>query len=247
MERQCQGAKDRVEPIKVLLGDDHTMFREGLAKLLTSYDDIEIMGTSDNGPQVVEMARREKPDVVVMQIETPIEQTIRSIREILEISPQPKIAIVTMFANPYYVRKVLDQGASAYLMKSAGVEDLIDAVRNVTSHRAPEKNKLVVGISREALEMAEGRSGHTLTKREMEILLMAARGLSNHRIAKSLEIEETTVKRHLANIYQKTGVSSRGEAVNKAISEGWISLPEIVRATEGKTRLDKNPSALPHP
>lgn len=225
------GGNAPVKPIRVLLGDDHTMFREGLASLLDSEKELEVVGSSNNDSQVVKLAKDKKPDVVVMQIETPIDRARQNVQEIMDISPPPKIAIVTMFANPYYVRDMLKHGASGYLMKSACAQDLVDAIKTVAAdHRDPEESKVVVGIPRESLQKVEGSSGHVLTDREMEILLMAARGFSNARIAESLNIQETTVKRHLSNIYQKMDVSSRGEAVNEAIREGWISLPEIAQA-----------------
>ncbi len=233
MENRTEG-NGPVNPIRVLLGDDHTMFREGLASLLASERELKVVGSTNNDSQVVELAKEKKPDVVVMQIETPIDRARKNVQEILDISPSPKIAVVTMFANPYYVRDMLKHGASGYLMKSASAKDLVDAIKAVVAdHRDPEESKVIVGIPREKLQKAEGSSGHVLTDREMEILLMAARGFSNARIAKSLNIQETTVKRHLSNIYQKMNTTSRGEAVSEAIREGWISLLEIAQATEG--------------
>ena len=119
----------------------------------------------------------------------------------------------------------MKMGASAYLIKSASVEHLVGAVRAAVFD--PEGENVVVGMPLEMLEETEDGSGGVLSVREMEILLLTARGLSNRQLAASLRLSEATVKRHLANIYPKMGVSSRGEAVRKALSEDWITIQQI--------------------
>ena len=213
--------------VRVLLADDHTLFREGLAGSLATYgEDVEIVGAIPNDEEAVALAEREKPDVVIMQIERPIEKAKEKISRLLSLSPRPQVLIVTMFGDPHYMHELLGSGASAYLLKDARVEELIEVIRRVTTN-PDEANHMVVGIPREALEVPEVDSQDVLSDREMEVLLLAAHGLSNRRIARSLHISEATVKRHLANIYPKMGVSSRGEAVKKALQEGWISIREI--------------------
>ncbi|MGB3681909.1 MAG: response regulator transcription factor [Rubrobacteraceae bacterium] len=219
------------KPTRVVLADDHTMFREGLAGLLASHEGIEVVGSGPNGPEVLALAEREKPDMVIMQIETPLQKGKENLSRVLAISPRPKVLIVTMFENPRYVRDFLKLGASAYLMKSADVEDLAGAIRSVAQDTG-QTDDIVVGIPQEALEMSVDGFREVLTDREMEVLLLAARGLSNRRIASSLYLSEATVSRHLANIYSKMGVGSRTQAAKKALAEGWVSIPEIVGETE---------------
>jgi DNA-binding NarL/FixJ family response regulator len=147
-----------------------------------------------------------------------------------EVSPPPKVVIVTMFEDPLYVRELMSVGASAYLVKSASAEHLIAAVRAAVFD--PNGENVVVGMPREMLEKTERGADGTISARELEILLLAARGLSNRQIAKKINVAESTVKRHLANAYNKMEVSSRGEAVRKALSEDWITIHEITQEDE---------------
>ncbi len=218
-------------PVRVILGDDHTMFREGLARLLADYEEVEVIGSSPNGAEVVALAEREKPDLVIMQIEQPIERGKEVLSRVLDLSPRPKVIILTMFEHPLYVRDFLKLGASAYLMKSAEVEDLAGAIRAV-AQGAEEAQNIVLGISEEALALSADGYRDVLTEREMEVLLLAARGHTNRQIAGLLRLSEATVRRHLANIYPKMKVGSRTEAAKKALAEGWISIPDIAEETE---------------
>ena len=217
-------------PIKVLLADDHTLFREGLAGLLADYGSLEIVAEVPNDGVALTLAQEHKPNVVVMQVQMPFERAKESLLKMREISPPPKVVIVTMFEDPHYVRELMSLGASAYLIKSASVEHLIGAVRAAVFD--PKGENVIVGMPREMVEEARDGSGGVLTAREMEILLLAARGLSNRRMASALRLSEATVKRHLANIYPKMDVSSRGEAVRKALSEDWITIQEITEEDE---------------
>ena len=217
-------------PIKVLLADDHTLFREGLAGLLADYGSLEIVAEVPNDGVALTLAQEHKPNVVVMQVQMPFERAKESLLKMREISPPPKVVIVTMFEDPHYVRELMSLGASAYLIKSASVEHLIGAVRAAVFD--PKGENVIVGMPREMVEEARVGSGGVLTAREMEILLLAARGLSNRRMASALRLSEATVKRHLANIYPKMDVSSRGEAVRKALSEDWITIQEITEEDE---------------
>ncbi len=195
-------------PIKVLLADDHTLFREGLAGLLAAHGGLEIVGEVSNDEGALALAQEKKPDVIIMQVQMPFERAKESLGKMRESSPRPKVVIVTMFEEPRYVRELMNLGASAYLIKSASVDHLIGAVRAAVFD--PKGEHVVVGMPREMLEKVPDGSGGVLSAREMEVLLLTARGLSNRRIASSLRLSEATVKRHLANIYPKMGVGSRG-------------------------------------
>lgn len=219
-DRNASGA------IKILLADDHTMFREGIASVLDGYSGMEVVGQSSNDEGAVGLARLTKPDVVLMQVQMPISRAKENLLRIRgEVDPPPKVAIVTMLEDPHYVRELMEIGVSAYIVKSASAEHLVAAVR--TAILDPMSKNVVIGMPREILEEAEGGSGGMLSARELEILLLAARGLSNHQIAKSLGVAEGTVKRHLSNIYEKLDVRSRGEATKKALSEEWITIQDV--------------------
>jgi DNA-binding NarL/FixJ family response regulator len=209
----------------VLLADDHTLFRRGLARLLASHEGLEIIAQVPNDQEALRLAQQEKPDVVVMQVQMPFERAKESLLKMRHISPAPKVVIVTMFEEPRYVRELMELGASAYLLKSASVEHLTGAVRAAVFD--PKGHHVVVSMPRGMLEGVEEGSRGVLTAREMEILVLVARGLSNRQIASALRLSEDTVKRHLANAYPKMGVVSRGEAVRKALFEHWITIEDI--------------------
>ncbi len=209
----------------VLLADDHTMFREGLAKLLTDYGGLEVVGETANGDGAVALAREKKPDVVIMQVQMPFEQARESLDKMREIEPPPKVIIVTMFEDPVMMRAFLRLGASGYVLKSSSTTQLVSAIRAAAF--APEEGNVVLGMPRTMLEEAEGGSEGVLSIRELEILLLAARGLSNRQIAARVHLTEGTVKRHLSNSYHKMGVGSRGEAARKALQQDWITVGEI--------------------
>ncbi len=212
--------------IKILLADDHTMFREGIASVLDGSSSMEVVGQSSNGEGAVGLARLTKPDVVLMQVQMPISRSKENLLRMRgEVDPPPKVIIVTMLEDPHYVRELMEVGVSAYIVKSASAEHLVAAVR--TAVLDPMSKNVVVGMPLEILEEAEGGSGGVLSARELEILLLAARGLSNHQMAKSLGVAEGTIKRHLSNTYEKMGVRSRGEATRKALSEEWITIQDV--------------------
>jgi DNA-binding NarL/FixJ family response regulator len=216
--------------IRALLADDHTMFRQGLATLLASYEGVEVVAETTNDEGAVTLAQENKPDVVIMEVQMPPERAKENLKRMREVSPPPKVIIVTMFEDPRYVRELMSVGASAYLVKSSSVEHLLAAIR--TAVFDPKAENVVVGIPRGMLEKTESGANGTVSARELEILLLAARGLSNRQIAKKINVAEATIKRHLANAYNKMEVGSRGEAVRKALSEEWITIREITQEDE---------------
>jgi len=217
--------QDDTRPIKVLLADDHTMFRQGLASILASYGGMEIVAEVNNDQEALSLARQERPDVVIMQVQMPFERAKESLREMRSASPSPKVVVVTMFEQPRYVRELMELGATAYLVKSASVEHLIAAVHAAVFD--PASRNVVVGMPPSMLEGTQEGVDSVLSARQLEILLLAARGLSNYQIASRIQIAEGTVKRHLANVYNKMEVGSRIEAVRKALSEEWITIQEV--------------------
>lgn len=224
-------------PRRVLLADDHTMFREGLAGLLASYGGLEVIAEVPNDEQAVEIARYQKPDVVIMQVQVPFARSVESLAQMRRITPPPKVIIVTMFEDPRTMRELLKVGASAYVLKSASSRHLIGAVRAAVFD--PLAENVVVGMPREALEEAVEGTGGVLTARQLEILLLASRGMSNHQIAASLHLADGTVKRHLADAYKKMDVNSRGEAARKALKEEWITISDVTEETEEESEEER--------
>jgi DNA-binding NarL/FixJ family response regulator len=206
--------------IRVLLADDHAMFRQGVSEMLSTDGEIEVVGEAENGQEAVALARRLEPDVVLLDVEMPGMGAKEAMEIMLGNSPSPRVIIVTMHDDPGLVRELIGLGASAYLVKSATIEELHTAVHTAASSTARD-----VIIRPETLENPAAADG--ISGRELEVLLMVARGMSNQQIAVSLHLSEATIKRHLANIYPRIGVSSRGEAVRMALSKEWIRPRDI--------------------
>ena len=209
--------------IKVLLVDDHALFREGVAEIFDAEDDMQVVGEAENGLEAVTLAAKETPDVVILDVEMPVMGAEMAIGRILRASPSSKVLMLTMYDEPRLVRKLLALGAHGYIVKNATREELVAAVRTV--YRVD--NRVVLSVSRNTADRLEGAEKSLLSSRELEVLLLAARAMSNSQIASYLHISEGTVKRHLTNIYAKLGVSSRADAAKKALTSGLITFRDL--------------------
>jgi DNA-binding NarL/FixJ family response regulator len=205
--------------IRVLLVDDHALFREGLAEIFAAEDDVRVVGEAGDGDEAVALAQRERPDVVLLDVEMRGPGPEETLRRMLRVSPSSKVVVLTMHDEPRLVRSLLGIGARAYVVKSATCEELLAAVRTV----ARDPDRIVLSVSRDTLERLEGRDDGLLSSRELEVLTLVAGGMSNARIASQLHISEGTVKRHLTNFYAKLGVASRTDAVHKAVSADLVA------------------------
>ena len=212
-------------PTRVLLADDHTLFREGMAGLLASYGALEVVGETANDDGAVAIARETKPDVVIMQVQMPPEKAKRALDQMRAISPAPKVVVVTMFEDPRMMRELLRLGASAYLLKSASSRQLIGAVRAAVLD--PRGENVVVGMPRSALTDSDEDSSGVLSARQLEILLLSSRGPCNRQISARIHIAEATVQRHLADTYRKTEVNPPSEAARKELQEEWITIGDV--------------------
>lgn len=204
------------------------MVREGMAEMLDLHDDIEVVAQAADGREAIELARETQPDVAILDVEMPVMGAQATLKRLREFKAPPKAIIVTVFADPRLVRELLGLGASAFLAKSASSQDLIATVRSVARPRLGEEDNVIVSVPRADFD-APAPSENLLSRREAEVLKLAARGSGNKEIAGSLHLSETTIKRHLSNVYDKLGVRTRGEAVSRAVSEGWISSWDIAR------------------
>src|SRR5829696_3260603 len=225
-EGEKQGTQRR--PVRVLLADDHSMFREGLAGMLASSyaEEVEVVGKTDTGEEAVALAQKVSPDVVIMQVDEKLETAKETLSQILLVdsTSPPKLIILTMFEEPRILREVMKLGPNTFV-KSASVEELLSAMRTTVGD--PTGENVVMVMPQGALEASEDGAGQdVLTKRELEVLVLAARGMNNRQIAHHLGLTAGPVKRHLANIYPKMGVSSRGEAVRKALGNEWLTVHE---------------------
>jgi DNA-binding NarL/FixJ family response regulator len=216
--------KEEDDRIKVLLVDDHALFREGVAEMLNVAEGIQVVGEAENGLEAIALAAEQQPDVVLLDVEMPVMGAEKAIGQILHASPSSKVLVLTMYDEPRLVRKLLALGAHGYLVKNATREELLAAVRTV--HRV--ENRVVLSVSRNTAERLEGGpQKRVLSRRESEVLLLTMRAMSNSQIASQLHISEGTVKRHLTNIYAKLGVSSRTNAAKQALISGLVTFREI--------------------
>ncbi len=209
--------------IKVLLVDDHALFREGVVEIFAAEDDMRVVGEAENGAEGIALAEVEKPDVVLLDVEMPVMGAEGAIEGILRVSPSSKVLVLTMYDEPRLVRRLLALGAHAYIVKNATREELIAAVRTV--HRV--EDRIVLSVSRGTADRLEGAERGTLSRRELEVLLLTVRAMSNKQIASGLGISEGTVKRHLTNIYAKLGVTSRADAAKQAFTSGLITFRDL--------------------
>lgn len=211
---------------RVHLADDHTMFREGLEAILASYDGMEVVGRTGTGRKAADRVRETKPDVVVTELDMQLKTAEEIISGIRGASPGSRIVVLTLWDNARYLGALARMGIDALVHKSSTSEELV-AVIEAASLRPGGGRNAVVALPRALMERMDGGPDGGLTGRELEIVVLAARGLSNRAMAERLHVAEGTVKRHLANVYDKAGVRTRNEAVRKAISEQWISIHEI--------------------
>jgi len=210
-----------MSPIRVLIADDHPVFRFGMRALLDAESDIEVLGEATTGEQAVEMATSLKPDLVLMDINMPGIHGIEATRQVLDRDPNIGVLIVTMIEDDT-VLAALRAGARGYLLKGAEGEETLNAIRTVASGGSvfsPRVADRVIGFMA-GTTPASKRPFPDLTEREFEILEMMARGLTNTAIANRLVISEKTVRNYVSTIFKKMQVTSRGEAIAKAHQTG---------------------------
>jgi DNA-binding NarL/FixJ family response regulator len=210
-----------VKPIRVVIADDHPVFRFGMRALLDAEPDIEVLDEATTGEQAVEMAVSLKPDLVLMDINMPGIHGIEATRQVLEHDPSIGVLIVTMIEDDT-VLAALRAGARGYLLKGAEGEETLNAIRTVASGGSvfsPKVADRVLGFM-VGTTAASHRPFPDLTEREFEILEMMARGLTNTAIANRLVISEKTVRNYVSNIFKKIQVTSRGEAIALAHQAG---------------------------
>jgi DNA-binding NarL/FixJ family response regulator len=207
-------------PIRIVIADDHPLVRSGLTGLLASQPDFEVVGEAANGREAVAVAQRTKPDVVLTDLRMPELDGVGAIREMCALVPAPKILVLTTYDTDADILRAVEAGATGYLLKETPREELFGAIRATASGKSvlsPSVASRLVGRARESGERA-------LSAREIEVLMLVARGTSNKLIARDLEISETTVKTHLLHIFSKLGVDDRTAAVTTAVERGIIRL-----------------------
>jgi DNA-binding NarL/FixJ family response regulator len=207
------------EAISVVLVDDHTLFREGVAELLTSEETLHVVAQGSDGVEALALVTEHRPDVVLVDVEMPGPGARATVSRLRQEHPNTRVIVLTMHDKPELIRELLDQGASAFLVKTITCLELIAAVRSV----ATSQGNVLLSVSRSTVNQLDNSSPSTaLSTRELEVLRLAALAMSNAQIGKRLFITEGTVKRHLTNIYTKLGATSRVDAIRKATAARLI-------------------------
>lgn len=214
------------EEIRILVGDDHTLFREGIIEILAREPDLSVVAEASSGSAAIAEARLTSPDVVVLDVEMPGPSAEEIIKLLHRTVPSLRIVVLTMHDDPGLIRRLMTAGAHAYVVKGAGRAELLGAIRGVIS----SDEHVVIWASRDSMARLREPAASPLSSRELEVLTAVSAGLSNAQIAARLFITEGTVKRHLTNIYMKLEVTTRMNAINKAIAMGLIAPKEPRRS-----------------
>ena len=217
--------------IKILIADDHAVVREGTRQILEQEADMDVVAEAADGEEAVRLAGSSKPDVAIIDIAMPKLDGIEATKQIKTLYPAIAVLILTVYDDDQFVFSLLEAGAAGYLMKSVRGSELIEAVRAVYVG----ESVLHPAIARKVLNRFVPVSGQpqrqkpaeVVSEREMEILKLATRGLSNQDIANELCLSLRTVQAHLGHIFNKLKVGSRTEAVVRALKDGWITLDDI--------------------
>lgn len=218
-----------MDPIRVLLADDHTLFRKGVRMLLDQMPGIDVVSEAASGGEVVSQARELVPDVILMDIKMPEMNGIEATRSILQENPHIRVILVTMFDDPESVFSGIRAGARGYVLKEAEPEALsraIEAANRGEVILCPIiAGRVLDHFAREPEGQQPGLPYEQLTQRELEVLQLAAEGLANKEIAGRLIISEKTAKNHIANIFSKLQVNDRTQAILYARRKGLVQMP----------------------
>lgn len=219
--------------IDVLIADDHHLVRAGLAALVRNEEDMNVVGEAGDGIEAVEMAKTMRPNVVLMDISMPRMDGFEATAHITSLQQPPRVLVLTQYEQEEYIKRVVQVGASGYILKSSVVEDLRRAIRTVArgeQYFASNVSKVMIeSFVRTATGAAVNRAAITLTPRETEILQYIVDGQTNHQIAKKLHISVRTVEFHRANLTEKIGVRDTAGLVKYAIQRKMVSIgvPEV--------------------
>ncbi|MFF5212088.1 response regulator [Streptosporangium sp. NPDC000396] len=211
------------EPTRILLVDDHMLFRQGLQELLDTYQNLTVVGAAANSEQAIRLVEESRPDVVLLDVSIPGDEVTVTAQRILDRSPQSRVIVLSMYDDPQLVQAVLALGVNGYLLKSISRDELVAAICTVMT----DPGRVVLSVSRISMEYVSQTTTVMLSEREREVLLLVAHAFSNAQIANRLSISQGTVKRHLRNIFGKLGAVSRIDAVNKAVASSMIRLSEM--------------------
>ena len=211
--------------IRILTVDDHPLLREGIAALINSENDMELVAEASDGEEAIEQFRRHRPDVTLMDLRMPNLNGTEAISRIRNEFPDAKIIVLSTYAGDVQVLRAIKAGARGYIVKGHVHRELLEAIRSV--HAGHKRIPPEI-----AAELAEHAGDDALSSREIEVLRLIAAGNANKQIADKLAIEETTVKSHISSILSKLGANDRAHAVNIALKRGIIELKVPQRSAQ---------------
>ncbi len=215
-----------MNPIHILLAEDHSIVRDGLRMLLQSEPDFVIVAEAENGREAVAQAKETRPDLAILDISMPDLSGLEATRLIKAESPQTQVLILTMHDNDEYFFRAIEAGASGYVLKKAATQDLIAAARAVARGEAflypSVAKKLITDYVRRVQPGTESSGYSSLSEREREILLLLAEGLSNQKIADRLSITQSTLQTHRAHILEKLGLRTTADLIRYAVQHGLV-------------------------
>lgn len=220
-----------MKTIRVLLAEDHVVVRQGTRQLLEREPDFEIVGEAGDGEEAVRLAKELKPDVIIMDVAMPKLSGIEATRQIKAVLPAVSVLVLTGYDYDEYIFSMLEAGAAGYLLKNVSGDELIGAVRAVYAgepmiHPAVLR-KVMTRFKTPPAAPAPVHALCLLSEREMEVLKIAAKGMSNRDIASELFISERTIQAHMRSVFNKLGVGSRSEAILYGLKKGWFSIDEL--------------------
>ena len=207
-----------MQMVRVLLAEDHAVVREGTRQILDADNAIEVIGEAADGAEVVAMAARLRPDVVLLDLHMPVINGIEATRRMIADAPDARILVLSAYDEEDYVEAALDAGARGYLLKSAHGHEVVAAIRAVAEGQVVMDARL----ARRALRRRDDPAADVPTARELEVLRLAARGLRTRDIAAELGMSPRTIEAHFTSIFNRFGVTTRTEAVMHAAARRWI-------------------------
>ena len=213
------------DPIRVLIADDHPVVRQGLRGFLETYADIQVVAEAKNGAEAVTLAREHVPDVILMDLLMPEMDGVKAIDQIMSFSPTTHIVVLTSYTEDEYLFPAMRAGAQGYLLKDTEPEDLIRAIHAAVRGHATLHPSVAARLVQEA-EQSSDDSLADLSERELEVLRLVARGMSNREIAEQLVIAEGTVKSHVSNILSKLQLAHRTQAALYALKHKLVPLDD---------------------
>ncbi|ESU34136.1 chemotaxis protein CheY [Bacillus sp. 17376] len=223
---------------KIVIIDDHQLFREGVKRILDFEPTFEVVAEGDDGSEAISLVDQHRPDVVIMDINMPNVNGVEATEELIEKYPDSKVIILSIHDDENYVTHALKTGATGYLLKEMDADALVEAVKVVADGGSYLHPRVTHNLVKEYRRLSADEGGsdkyispveirrplHLLTRRECEVLQLLADGKSNRGIGEALFISEKTVKNHVSNILQKMNVNDRTQAVVVAIKNGWVEI-----------------------